>query len=661
MANAFDQFDTEQQELNVFDQFDQGETAIQDHPAQTDQQYSMTPEEIQAQRESQERGPTVNKEYSPIDKAIGAVETGLSMLTGSTTGAAAGIPAGLAGAVGDLLGMMTPEEAQSFQEEAMSRFTYEPRSEAGQEYIGEIGEVLGTLPPVMGAAMPARPRTVKGAAKQIAKEEKSFKKKGFRSAMGAKSPEDLQGILGKGDEANIATSAKIDPAIEQAAARLGMKEEGLLSNKATDPSFIASEQMLKSVPGSKLQMMEDAYVAELNVKADDLINTLGSTDKSAIDYQIFNRSRDAIDNLGKVAEKEYQALSDKIDPKAIAEMNESRSYIQNIVDDLGGDTSSLTPLEKRVMNMAERENITYTAVDRLRKQVGAALGKESDVFKTETRNSLSKIYDALTQDQEAVAPELGADWARAKASITKRKALEEQATIAFGKKLSDSFIPKLGSSLKQLSKGKQQDFNKLISSIDKRDRPKAIATALADVFQGSSQQPQMTPAAFDSWYRNITRNGVKRNLYKYLPGEFTKTLDDIAKVTEGVRRAKTKEITTGRLLANPGIGGKAVNLAINSAIAKLGGVFTEGAKIIADSAGKRPETEALKVLTNPDFIRAATAIAEGNAKKAQAYERKVKATKSGKQVLGKLGVLGFLNSFELIDQQPEDKDQDQKK
>lgn len=655
---------------NPWEKYQQQESTQQDgpwskyagKPAEVNQeapQYTMTPEEIQAKQEAEQRVDTVEPERSLGEKILGAGETGLSLLTGATTGAAAAIPSGITAAIGDLTGILTPEEAQQLQERAMAAVTYEPRTEAGQEYTGAIGDVLNVLPPVTGAGLPSsRPKTARGAASAIAREEKSFKKPGFKSAMSAESPADIQGILGKGDEANIATAAKIDPAIEKAASDLGMKETGITSSKATDPNFIANEQMLKSVPGSKLQAMEDAYIAELNTKADDLINTLGSTDKAAVDRQIFDRSNNAIKLLAKTASDEYTALTAKIDPKTPAKMKNSRSYVNKIVENVGGVKSRLTPLEKELMNLSQSDDVTYTAVDRLRKRVGAALGRESDVFKSETRNSLNEIYEVLTNDQEAVAPQFADSWAKAKGLVAKRKELEDQAVNAFGKKLTDSYIPKLGSSLKQLGKGKHQEFNKLISSIDKRDRPKAIATALSDVFQGSSQQPQMTPAAFDSWYRSISRNGVKQNLYKYLPGEFTKTLDDIAKVTEGVRRAQKKEITTGRLTANPSVAAKSLNLAIKSAMALTPGMIAEGGRMLLDSSGKRPEVEALKVLTNPDFIRAVSAIAEGNAKKAKAYENKVRATKAGKQALGKFSILGFLNSFdEEQTQNKEDKQQ----
>ncbi len=99
-------------------------------------------------------GPKGVTEFSPSESAIGALETGLSLATGSTTGMVAGALGGLTGAIGDLAGILTPEEAQELQQRAASMGTYEPKTEAGRRQVEALGELTESLPPITGSPTP---------------------------------------------------------------------------------------------------------------------------------------------------------------------------------------------------------------------------------------------------------------------------------------------------------------------------------------------------------------------------------------------------------------------------------------------------------------------------------------------------------------------------
>lgn len=89
--------------------------------------------------------------FSAGEQLLAAPETALSLATGATTGAA-GYGAGSAvGALGDLAGILSPEEAQDLANRWASTLTYEPDSEASKQQLSKIGETLGVLPAVMGA------------------------------------------------------------------------------------------------------------------------------------------------------------------------------------------------------------------------------------------------------------------------------------------------------------------------------------------------------------------------------------------------------------------------------------------------------------------------------------------------------------------------------
>lgn len=171
MANFFDQFDTQEQtqDSNFFDQFDvkpTPETESVAGPVSQDDPYFLPIEEGQTQPMPPAPGVKGVEDFTTGENVVGALETGASAITGGTTGLLTGSLGGFAGAIGDLLDILTPEEAQELQQRAAAFGTYQPKTEAGQAQTKAIGELTESLPPVTGAATPrvrigrepARPR-----------------------------------------------------------------------------------------------------------------------------------------------------------------------------------------------------------------------------------------------------------------------------------------------------------------------------------------------------------------------------------------------------------------------------------------------------------------------------------------------------------------------
>ncbi len=101
--------------------------------------------------------PQPQPERSFADKAIGASEAALSAVTGATTGAVGGL-IGTAEGVADAIrqGKFGTQEgvdlAQQRATEYMQNATYQPRTDAGNEYLQIVGEVAGALPAASGIA-----------------------------------------------------------------------------------------------------------------------------------------------------------------------------------------------------------------------------------------------------------------------------------------------------------------------------------------------------------------------------------------------------------------------------------------------------------------------------------------------------------------------------
>jgi hypothetical protein len=105
--------------------------------------------------------PPVYKSPTFGEQLIGAGETGLSLLTGGTTGLAGTVGGALTGAYEELKSGQfgTPQAAQRIQERAAlggQQYTYMPRTQAGQEQVqmlGKAGAELIPLAPVMPSGL----------------------------------------------------------------------------------------------------------------------------------------------------------------------------------------------------------------------------------------------------------------------------------------------------------------------------------------------------------------------------------------------------------------------------------------------------------------------------------------------------------------------------
>lgn len=84
------------------------------------------------------------------DQIIGAGEALLTTATGATTGALGFIGGTVEGAVKELTGQIERGEGEKIAQERAAGLTFAPRTEAGQDIVQGIGDILGVLPPVLG-------------------------------------------------------------------------------------------------------------------------------------------------------------------------------------------------------------------------------------------------------------------------------------------------------------------------------------------------------------------------------------------------------------------------------------------------------------------------------------------------------------------------------
>jgi len=197
--------------------------------------------------------------------------------------------------------------------------------------------------------------------------------------------------------------------------------------------------------------------------------------------------------------------------------------------------------------------------------------------------TLKALYSRLRKDQDAVAGNFGATDVSdsANALVRQRKHLEDNLAKLLGKDLEGSILPKVGQALKRLAKGDIQKWDSLMARIPKSIRQEIVVTSLNDIFKGAGVQAQaLNPTQFTKFMDDLDRSpATKSRLFKELPPESIKALENLRTVSKGISVALQDRIPTGRVAAffedNDGflrrMMGKALVLAVTAKAGPLAG------------------------------------------------------------------------------------------
>ena len=100
------------------------------------------------------------KDRSFGDTIAGVGEAALTLGTGATSGALGFLGGSVEGIAKELTGQIPSGEGAKIAQQRAADLTYAPKGEAGQQFVGDIGQALSVLPPISGA-------TTLGGAKNI--------------------------------------------------------------------------------------------------------------------------------------------------------------------------------------------------------------------------------------------------------------------------------------------------------------------------------------------------------------------------------------------------------------------------------------------------------------------------------------------------------------
>lgn len=357
---------------------------------------------------------------------VGAGEAGLALATGAVGGTVGQVAGTFRGAAENLINgeMFTPQGGNNMARrasEGAEALTYAPRTEAGQNIVGGIGEALGALPPTLGGgvgtavgtlgkasapvarvvandvAQAAKPAVVQ--ATQAVQQGASAVGNAVKAGAGK-----VAGAVGMGnDTPPVSTAANIGAAqVDPATVRQALNQElpvkyNLTKGEASrDPLQLTEEhELMKLEQGiplrenkeSNIQVTKqnfDAFIDEVGAENFDKRSTGIAVDKALKGQMTKDKAR--VDNAYTIADKssESAAIVDpngKLKPmggKLIPDYDDDLSTLRSVATRTDGEVKQV-PNGISILHGSGDDKLSVNSIDIVRAN-GQKQGKKGRVY-----------------------------------------------------------------------------------------------------------------------------------------------------------------------------------------------------------------------------------------------------------------------------------------
>ncbi len=526
----------------------------------------------------------VTQSFSTGELAVGVLDVAANVGASS----AAEVAGGVAG-LGTLAATGDESAAVAVQEGTADKLTFEPQTDAGKMFMNKLAELMQPVAELVDSAQTAagdstfslgenggdETSAALGAVAQTLPTAATMLIPGVRPALNAVRKQDLGADVRKGRADKAAQAVEPDLDVVQAADRLEIPlDPGTVS---TNKSFVELTQSLKARPGNPLTVAELEAIEALGEKGRALVGQ----DRAEFSDAVKSDFEQTIASLNAETHKLHEGLVDRTVP---VDLDESSRFMVQMLDEVGSNTDALTRPERDLMALVDKEQTTYGALDRIRRNVGMAYNGRGP-YKDVDDGILDQVYGALSRDQLAKADELGVgeQLRLANKLVEQRKDLEAQTLQLFGRNLDRTLISKIsgtGGAKGQLAKGDLTAFRKLMDTLPEKFRKDGAALVI-DSLMGDNRG-KFSLGGFAGVVDSFKRNPqVKREVLRYLDPDERQTFEDLSTVATAIQRTKSRENSSGT--------GKTILAAIESpnAMQKLyqGARDVAAAESVGSSAG----------------------------------------------------------------------------
>ncbi len=417
------------------------------------------------------------------------------------------------------------------------------------------------IPGIIGKVALRQARLTHKEANILAKEIEALKE---ATAAGQATEEGVQAIAdymagSKPDAEELAQIAQFDQRVLDAA-----REEGLSdippSVAAGNAQFRDLAQGLASLHTSPAKAQYGAFMERLANRADEVIEAGGgSVDKQAVSAKYKDHVTDMIEEMSLAESLLYRQIDQMIKPEQRIEVGDLRAFVDQEIERSGGVKRMPSVMKKLYELVYERGpdgemvpySPTYGFFTQTRREVGAAVNKKQGPFRHEESGTLKYAYGPLKGTQERIAKENGFDVLQrgADAWTIKRKALEKSVTNMLGREMVKDLMPEVASRITGLPKGNVTRFERMVNDIPTALRQEVVVSALNDILRGiGADQKGMGAARFVGLMNEFNRSPTaKQALYKHLPAQTQKSMENLYTLANGVYKANQQIITTGKI------------------------------------------------------------------------------------------------------------------
>jgi hypothetical protein len=341
----------------------------------------------------------------------------------------------------------------------------------------------------------------------------------------------------------------------QAARELGLDADavplGVMSeNRATQELYGA----LAARPASTASTVFDSFTEGLSQKADDLISGMGgSIDRGAMSSEVIGGMQDAIKKIRREEDLLYGQIRQNIGADLIVNAKPLKNLLSSRARTRRG-IENLSKAERDIFKLVKDGKMSYANLDDAIADIGAAIGRETDVYSNVRLSVLNDLYGKLSDLRIGVAGQFGLkdQLLEAKKIGAKRFALQDATKTLAGDNLTGSIFPQIDGAIAKLSAGEVNDFRAKMELIPPEYRQKVLATSLNRALTGGRDSSrQLDATQYAKWYRNLTRapagseSAAYKSLKQFAPPEAVRRLDNIYELAQGVSSVKANRIRTG--------------------------------------------------------------------------------------------------------------------
>jgi hypothetical protein len=436
--------------------------------------------------------------------------------------------------------------------------------EAGQASAGgefDTGEVA--VAGLAGGAIPALQAGARGVRGALGAADEVVEA-GAGAVRGAPMPEealarDVRAAANgnKAAQARLAEAAAINPEARAAAERLGIE---LPADVFSDNDQIrAAIGLVRSKVGGEAEAAWRGQVRAAVEKADEAIAQFdvafaeGSPSVGNVSDKVLTTLKSEAQTLDDGAAKLYREVDSAFKPTDKVQLNRTRDTLMQIAEEVG---DQFTAEERKLLAELKRGDSVYGGLQRLKRQLGEAIGRGAGPFKDADQAGLKRLYAALAEDQLENAERVAGAEVRRKlraANLLKanQKSIEERIVSGFGQDANGSIGALLQRSITQASKGDGAAFGKVLELVPAPLQREAIGTALASVTRAKAGA-EAGGFGFSEWvktYQGLRSNApVYAQVVKVLGPESDRVMRDLYEVSKRVTDARALVSSTGKSL-----------------------------------------------------------------------------------------------------------------